>query len=631
MMTFFPVPYDDEILYSILARYHIRSGNTSIKATLQDIYGKTSVTAVVDLPSHLQRLIYNMPINTQYTADDLVDKHTLYPFYSAFLPPQQAEKIREYMKNDKGGGIYNKIGLMASSITLNQYFKFCPQCVKEDMEKYGELYWHRVHQIPGVYVCPKHKISLHDSQVPVRGFNKHEYKTAAPNVCKITDDKINYPDEILVKMITLAEDVVFLLNHQFPNKPLEWFREQYLNRLKELGYANINGRIRQKDLLASFVDYYGNDFLKMVQSDIDINNDYNWLTGMLRRKNKTSHPLRHLLLMQFLGIPVTDMFNTRLEYKPFGDGPWPCLNPAAAHYLEPVISSIEIKYCADNKRPIGIFKCDCGFIYARTGPDREESDRCRITKIKAFGPVWEAKLRELAQGKLSLREAARRLHVDSATVKKHALRLGLNAFWGKSEKPDENPNIVDCSCSGDNKREIYRQEWLKLRDKYPDKCKTELRRLSPGLYTWLYRNDREWLGKNSPEFRLTKPTNSRIDWDKRDKELLEKVKKTVSEMMVSEGKPKRITVSSVGQRLGARSFLEKSLSKLHRTREYLEAEIESIRDFQIRRIKWAIQELKNENRKLQLWRIFKKAGIRKEYQADLRNEVFKLMKLDTEV
>lgn len=37
MITFFPVPYEDEVLYSVLARYHVRSGNTSYKATMQDL------------------------------------------------------------------------------------------------------------------------------------------------------------------------------------------------------------------------------------------------------------------------------------------------------------------------------------------------------------------------------------------------------------------------------------------------------------------------------------------------------------------------------------------------------------------------------------------------------------------
>ena len=65
MITFFPVPYEDEVLYSVLARYHVRSGNISYKATMRDLFGATSVTAVMDLPSNIHNLVNNMPLNSE--------------------------------------------------------------------------------------------------------------------------------------------------------------------------------------------------------------------------------------------------------------------------------------------------------------------------------------------------------------------------------------------------------------------------------------------------------------------------------------------------------------------------------------------------------------------------------------
>lgn len=626
MMTFFPVPYEDELLYSILGRYHIRSGNISIKATLQDVFSKNSVTAVVDLPSHINRIIDNMPVGNQYTADYLVDKHTLYSFYSAFLPPENALKIKQYMKGDKGGSIYNKIGLMASSVSLNQYFKFCPQCIKEDMGKYGELYWHRVHQIPGVLVCPKHKIPLYDSQVPVRGFKRHEYITASSDNCKISNEKTNYPDEILQKMIILARDIDFLLNNIFVNKTLEWFRGQYLNRLKELGFANINGRIKQKDLLKNFVDYYGHQFLKLLQSDIDIYSNCNWLTDILRRKNKTSHPLRHLLLIRFLNISIEDLFNLKLEYKPFGFGPWPCLNPAVEHYKALTIQDMQIKYGNDSKNPLGIFTCSCGFSYMRTGPDTQDKDKYKITKIIAFGPVWEAKLKELVEMRLSLRETARLLKVDPTTVKKYARNLRLKTYYqGKNQIKEKVKDNIKSMENENDKLNICRQRWLDLMKQYPNKGKTELRRINGALFSWLYRNDRDWLNENSPELRSTTNINSRVDWEQRDEEILEKVKAAVDEMLATDTKPQRITISSAGSKAGIRPLLEKHLDKLPKTKAYLEGYTESIKDFQIRRIKWAIQELQNEGQELKLWRIYRLAGIRQENEAALKAEVLKLI------
>ena len=108
------MPYEDEVLYSVLARYHVRSGNTSYKATMQDLFSSISVTAVMDLPSNIQNLVNNMPLNSRYTEEYLIKNHTLFPFYSAFLPPERAEKVLESMKGENGGSVYSRTGIMAS-------------------------------------------------------------------------------------------------------------------------------------------------------------------------------------------------------------------------------------------------------------------------------------------------------------------------------------------------------------------------------------------------------------------------------------------------------------------------------------------------------------------------------------
>lgn len=626
MMTFFPVPYKDELLYSVLARYHVRSGNVSIKATQQDIYGTDSITAIMDLPSHINRIMENLPVGHHYTPENLITNHTLYPFYSAFLPHEQASTVKESMVGDKGGSIYNKIGLMASSVKLNEYFKFCPQCVEEDMYNFRELYWHRIHQIPGVLVCPKHKTILYDSQVPIRGYNKHDYRLAAPETCKISTSELNYPDNIMEKGMNLAQDIDFLLNNKIERKPLDWFKEQYINRLKELGLANINGRIKQKELLKSFIGFYGHGFLKRVQSDINISSNSNWLNDMLRRNHRTSHPIRHLLFTRFLGIPSSRLFNKKIEYKPFGEKPWPCLNPVANHYYKPVINNMELKYGADSKKSIGVFRCDCGFIYCRTGPDHEEKDRYKITKVKKFGSVWEAKLKQLINQKLSLRETARQLQVDPGTVKKYAKKLGLTTYWIKrSAEKDISVNNINKQDSSVEKKGKYRKEWLNIRKQYPSKSKTELRQLNNRVFTWLYRNDRDWLNLNSPMLKSTVNDSHRINWEYRDEEIYGNVKVVVTEMLSMDGKPTRITVSSVGSRLGIRPLLEKHLDKLPKTKRYLGEHTESIKDFQIRRIQWAVQELQEEGQDLSLWRLYRKAGIRENFQNEIREEVVKLV------
>jgi len=622
MMMFFPVPYEDEVLYSVLARYHVRSGNTSYKATMQDLFSSISVTAVMDLPSNIQNLVNNMPLNSRYTEEYLIKSHTLFPFYSAFLPPERAEQVFESMKGENGGSIYSRTGIMASSIVLNQYFKFCPVCVKEDKLRYGELYWHRVHQIPGILVCPKHYVPLYDSQVPIRGYNKYQYKAASEENCVKPDIDMIYADDVFEKLVRLAEDAQVLLNSDFEKRNIEWYKEQYLAKMMEMGFATSNGKVYQKDFIKEFIDYYGEKFLDIVQSRIDVDNDSNWLMDMIRKKNKTAHPIRHLLLARFLGITIDNLFNKKLEYKPFGDGPWPCLNAAADHYLKPVVFDLKVSHSTDSKCPVGTFSCACGFVYTRSGPDGSEDARYRFGRIKRFGQVWDERLKELVDQKLSLRETARLLGVDSNTVKKYAKKLGLTTYWEKRSEADGVYDNEGNSYSSMNlDKDYYREKWNELRKQYPEMGKTQLRQVDKALFAWLYRNDREWLNKNSPDKKVANAVNSRVDWNQRDNEILSQIKEIVDKMLNSDGKPERITVSLVGSRLGIRGLLEKHLGKLPKTKAYLDSVKETNHDFRLRRIHWAVKELEKEGEELQLWKIMRKAGIREEYEIEIENYI----------
>jgi hypothetical protein len=167
MVSFFPKPYPDEILYSVIARYHIRNGNTSPKVTLTELFNSPSTVATADLPSNLNSLSQNLQPFSNYTVEELIERYTLYPFYSVFLPPMRATQVKESMKAQWGGDIHTRAGIMASSVTMPRYFRFCPNCLEEDLQQYGEAYWHRLHQTPGALVCLVHAVMLQDSTVPI--------------------------------------------------------------------------------------------------------------------------------------------------------------------------------------------------------------------------------------------------------------------------------------------------------------------------------------------------------------------------------------------------------------------------------------------------------------------------------
>lgn len=128
------------------------------------------------------------------------------------------------------------------------------------------------------------------------------------------------------------------------------------------------------------------------------------------------------------------------------------------------------------------------------------------------------------------------------------------------------------------------------------------------MYTWLYRNDRDWLNKNSPYFNR-RNNNKRVDWNNRDDKIAEEIIQTVIDILMQD-KPKRINISSIGKAIDKLTLLEKHIDKLPKTNFILNEVTETVEEFQKRRIVWAIEQLKLQGESLEKWKILRLAGIK---------------------
>ena len=87
----------------------------------------------------------------------------------------------------------------------------------------------------------------------------------------------------------------------------------------------------------------------------------NVLVRLVRPPKHAQRLLYHLLLIQFLGLNVEEFFHLTEELTPFGEGPWPCLNPAADHYRWPVITECWLSGRLRYGKLTGRLRCGCGF------------------------------------------------------------------------------------------------------------------------------------------------------------------------------------------------------------------------------------------------------------------------------
>ncbi|MEI4827981.1 TnsD family Tn7-like transposition protein [Bacillus sp. FJAT-53711] len=595
MFTFFPNMYEGEALYSAFARYHVRTGHLSTTNTMQALFGSKGVNKniSIDLPTSLLS-VYKRALHFEMKPiEDWVYKHTSYPYYVAFTNKDiQHNAYKMMLQGTKSGSsVMSLIGSSASFIQPPSHLRFCPECLKEDMVIHGESYWRVLHQLPSVFICPKHEISLHKSRVEYKGISRVKYITASLDVCKGSPVIAGCSERLYDNLINLAKQSAVLLNSNIFYER-DGLRERYKVFLRDKGYVTTEGIYRQQLLREDIIEFYGQHGLLLLQSHLPNQTD-TWLKLILTRKNYTSHPLRHLLLLQFIGQDIYDMKREIELENPFGKGLYPCLNKAAIHYGEDIISHVELEYCSRRKCTIGVFYCECGFVYTRLSERDDKYNLYKYNNVREYGVLWKEKvLEERANGK-TLQEIGDRLGVHRVTISAHLKSYNLEEV----KKQRQDALMLERT-----------EAFVSLRELYPNDSMTQLRKRNPALYDWLKIHNKEWLYANRPAPQKVKRVSKRkTSWNERDKEILQDLQKEVKELR-SQKKPIRITQTRLEKSTGHRYSLRNHIDKLPYSRAYLENVVETVEKFQIRRIQWAASEIFREGKLMSPYQIRLKAG-----------------------
>ena len=181
MIAQFPKPYPDELLYSMLARYYVRSGHSAYKQCFEDLYLKKTRPDVEYLNQMTPDLLAHLG-----DIENVIIKHTMFPELR-FVPPARKNEVFHLLKQQN-----NRYQNYVFKPKIRRYIRYCPACAAEDRINYGETYWHRIPQIYGLQVCPVHGCKLKDTEIPI--YSK-ESASLIPAEVSITD---NYSSVALV-------------------------------------------------------------------------------------------------------------------------------------------------------------------------------------------------------------------------------------------------------------------------------------------------------------------------------------------------------------------------------------------------------------------------------------------------
>ncbi|MCI2282339.1 TniQ family protein [Colwellia sp. MSW7] len=143
----FPFPYHNELLYSVIARYRVHQGIISPKELPDEIYNDRKVVATVDLPNHVNKISSFYPKCEAKSSIGLIYSHTLFPLYAPFIDEQRRKKCIKFMQQKAKSSIHLTLGVAASRIKQPRWLRYCPACLLEQKNEYGEYYWLRNFQV----------------------------------------------------------------------------------------------------------------------------------------------------------------------------------------------------------------------------------------------------------------------------------------------------------------------------------------------------------------------------------------------------------------------------------------------------------------------------------------------------
>lgn len=190
MISYFPQIYPDELLYSQLARYYDKSGYMAYIFAAEDLFANRWVRPDIEFLNSYTQDAYGV-ITKNMPLYEVIMKHTMFPYYGRLLGKKRRNKAFSALVNMQGG--YRNL-LAIPKTNKARYLRYCPLCVSEDRQKYGETYWHRIHQMIGVDSCLIHFCSLINSDVLISSKAPPRLVTAEEVASENCGYTVNYND-----------------------------------------------------------------------------------------------------------------------------------------------------------------------------------------------------------------------------------------------------------------------------------------------------------------------------------------------------------------------------------------------------------------------------------------------------
>lgn len=182
-------------------------GYSSFDRTMQGLFGKPHHAELFILMPYLASCVNELVDPASgICAESITRRHTAFSYcVLADLSWYDPDDIREGMWN---GTLKNHSGFRT---VKKDTLCYCPACACDDRKKYGETYWHRIHQIRGITVCEKHGTVIKSSGISFKQTRHGFYPASA--VTNMQEKAIVSSEKEWKRIEQLSADIAWVMDN----------------------------------------------------------------------------------------------------------------------------------------------------------------------------------------------------------------------------------------------------------------------------------------------------------------------------------------------------------------------------------------------------------------------------------
>jgi hypothetical protein len=454
----------------------------------------------------------------------LIDHHTLLPYYARFASPAAVAATRSSMSDGNGSRIGFLLGLSAMGPKPPLWFRSCAHCAADDVQTNGASIWRRVHQAPGVFVCPLHAITLTEHPLRARSQTHFIPQDLAP------PGRPSSTPLFPAMALRLARSSQWLIANPGMGIGAAGVRMRIREILVSQGWGDSLDCIRRTDLTRAFVAHVGAKSLADLGLTAKGGGVGDWFHRLWEGKHAV-HPLCILLALDFLKTTPEEFFSGNSESRPKAIhdrvphtfASTPCANPTCnAH--ETAWSRMLCDSANDSGCAVHCTICDFGYVWRRRFPN--------TLRVQHSCVPWDRFVRTLCGSANSLKCICKQVFLSSENFLKEAGRIGV---WR--------------DCWHDQRARSlkrHRENFRLLKAENPDLGRSELAYISPGTYSFLSKHDATWFDVNLPGRPKRRPA---CDLAALDKEFASAIPAAVARIRNRQIPPVRVTLTAIGREL----------------------------------------------------------------------------------